>query len=51
MSVMLHFCIYCVALFFELEDFIMINRQKHYTKYLHDKLEIKDIRCIYQGRE
>ena len=36
--------------FFELEDFIMINRQKHYTKYLHDKLEIKDIRCIYQGR-
>ena len=35
-------CIY----FFELEDFIMINRQKHYTKYLHDKLETKDIRCI-----
>ena len=25
---------------------IMINRQKHYTKYLHDKLETKDIRCI-----
>ena len=24
---------------------------KNYTKYLHDKLEIKDIRCIYQGRE
>ena len=33
-------------LFFELEDCVMINRQKHYTKYLHDKLETKDIRCI-----
>ena len=33
-------------LFIELEDFIMINQQKHYTKYLHDKLETKDIRCI-----
>ena len=27
----------------------MINRQKHYTKYLHDKLEIKDIRCNIKG--
>ena len=31
----------------EMEDFIMINRQKH----LHDGLEIKDIRCIHQVRE
>ena len=38
----IHNCNY----FFELEDFIMINRQTHYTKYLHDKLETKDIRCI-----
>ena len=29
---------------------IMINRQKHYTKYLHDKLETQDIRCIKQRR-
>ena len=28
----------------------MINRQKHY-KYSHDRLEIKDIRCIHQGIE
>ena len=34
------------SFFFFLEDFIMINRQKHYTKYLHDKLETKHIRCI-----
>ena len=32
--------------FFELEVFITINRQKHYAKYLHEKLETKDIRCI-----
>ena len=29
----------------------MINRQKTLYKYLHDRLEIKDIRCIHQGRE
>ena len=34
-----------------MEDFIMINRQKTLYKYLHDRLEIKDIRCIHQGRE
>ena len=34
------------AIYFELEDFIMINRQKHYTQYLHDKLETKDISYI-----
>ena len=27
--------------YINLEDFIMINRQKHYTKYVHDKLEIR----------
>ena len=36
--------------FILLEDFIVINRQKHY-KYSHDRLEIKDIRCIHQGIE
>ena len=38
--------VYIYIFFFELGDFIMINRQKHNTKYLHDKLETKDIRCI-----
>ena len=31
-------------------DFIMINQQTHY-KYSHDRLEIKDLRCIHQGLE
>ena len=34
-----------------MEDFSMINRQKTLYKYSHDRLEIKDIRYIHQGRE
>ena len=34
---------------FHLEDFIMINRHKNAIQY--HTIEIKDIRCIHQGRE
>ena len=38
----------CIKKNFCWKILFMINRQKHY-KYLHDRLEIKDIRCIHQG--
>ena len=47
MSVMVYACMLCVTI----GRFYYDKSTKTLYKYSHDRLEIKDIRCIHQGIE